>query len=81
MYCSERRARKLRGSGENQAHESALEFALGFEQFAFDAHAFEYRQVLDKDFAHQMVHFMLDAYGQQTIGFYGDGFALFVQCL
>jgi hypothetical protein len=77
----ERSAGKFRGAGEHKAHESALEFALGFEQFAFDAHAFEHGQVFDEHLAHQVVHFVLYANGQQPIGFNHDGLTVLVECL
>ena len=59
VQCGQRRLGKRRGTGEHDAHLRALGFALGFEQLAFDAHAFERRQVLDKHLAHQVVHFVL----------------------
>ena len=49
-----------------------------FFQFGFDAVLLERRQVFDEYFAHQVIELVLDADGEQAVGFEGEFFAFVV---
>ena len=73
MQGSKRDAGELRGAGECQPHArsdpaSALVIAPVFQHLGLDTGALERAQVINKNLAHQVIHFVLHALGQQALG-------------